>query len=95
VEDSFGLLEDRVRRAVERLKALQAEVESLRTEATAALRRAEKAEAGLAEAERREGADAEQTQKAAAMAAELKALRRERDEIRSRMEKLVGLLESL
>jgi FtsZ-binding cell division protein ZapB len=95
VEDSFELLEERVRRAVERLKSLSAEVEALRAEVAQANRRAEKAEAGLAAATRREGAGSDQVQKAAALAGELKAMRREREDVRARVEKLVGLLESL
>jgi predicted RNase H-like nuclease (RuvC/YqgF family) len=95
VEDSFKLLEDRVQRAAQRLKDLSAEAQALRAEVGQAKARAEKAERALAEAAGRKDRDAEDAKKADALAAELKTLRREREEIRDRVEKLVGLLESL
>jgi predicted RNase H-like nuclease (RuvC/YqgF family) len=93
VEDSFKLLEDRVHRAVGRLKELAAEAQSLRAELTTARARADKAEQTLAQASGRP--DAEEVKKAEALAREVRTLRRERDEIRSRIEKLVRILESL
>ena len=95
MEDSFKLLEDRVHRAAERLKALSAEGQALRAELAQAKSRAEKAEQALAAAAEREGAGAGEKRKAEALARELSTLKREREEIRDRIEKLVGLLESL
>jgi chaperonin cofactor prefoldin len=95
VEDSFKLLEDRVHRAAERLKELSSEAQSLKAELAQARGRADKAERALAEAEGRRGRDAEESKKAEALAAEVKVLRQEREEIRERIEKLIGLLESL
>jgi hypothetical protein len=95
VEDSFKLLEDRIHRAAERLKTLSAEGQALRAELAQAKSRAEKAEQALAAAKQREGAGTEQAEKAAGLARELTTLKREREEIRDRIEKLVGLLESL
>jgi predicted RNase H-like nuclease (RuvC/YqgF family) len=95
VEDSFKLLEDRVHRAAQRLKDLAAEAQSLRGELAQARGRAEKAERTLAEAGSRQGKDAEAGRRAEALAAEVKTLRQEREEIRQRIEKLVGLLEAL
>jgi predicted RNase H-like nuclease (RuvC/YqgF family) len=95
VEDSFKLLEDRIHRAAERLKTLSAEGQALRTELTQAKSRAEKAEQALAAAREREGTGAEEARKAEALAREVSTLKREREEIRDRIEKLVGLLESL
>ena len=95
MEDSFKLLEDRIHRAAQRLKDLSAEAQGLRAEVAQAKARAEKAERALAEAAGRPGRDAEDAKKAEAIAAEVKTLRREREEIRDRIEKLVGLLESL
>jgi NifB/MoaA-like Fe-S oxidoreductase len=95
VEDSFKLLEDRVHRAAERLKELSTEAQSLRGELAQARGRAEKAERALAEAEGKRGRDVEESKKTEALAAEVKTLRHERAEIRERIEKLIGLLESL
>jgi predicted RNase H-like nuclease (RuvC/YqgF family) len=95
VEDSFKLLEERVHKAAQRLKDLQGEAQSLRAELAQAKARADKAEQGLAQAASRQGADADEAKKAEALAREVKTLRREREEIRERVEKLVGLLESL
>jgi chromosome segregation ATPase len=94
VEDSFKLLEDRIHRAAERLKTLSAEGQALRAELAQAKSRAEKAEQALAAAAEREGTGAEEA-RAEALARELSTLKREREEIRDRVEKLVGLLESL
>ncbi|HSD65825.1 MAG TPA: hypothetical protein VLF95_03940 [Vicinamibacteria bacterium] len=95
MEDSFKLLEDRVHRAAQRLKDLTAEAQSLRGEVAQAKARAEKAEKALAEAAQRQGKDGADARKAEALAGEVATLRREREEIRARIEKLVGLLESL
>jgi predicted RNase H-like nuclease (RuvC/YqgF family) len=95
VDDSFKLLEDRVQRAAQRLKELSAESQSLRGELAQARGRAEKAERALAEAEGRQVRDADETRRAEALDAEVNGLRREREEIRQRIEKLVGLLEML
>jgi predicted RNase H-like nuclease (RuvC/YqgF family) len=95
VEDSFKLLEDRVHKAAQRLKDLSAEAQSLRAEVAQAKARAEKAERALAEAAGRRGGDAEDARRTQALASEVATLRRERDEIRDRIEKLVSLLEDL
>jgi predicted RNase H-like nuclease (RuvC/YqgF family) len=95
VEDSFKLLEERVHKAAQRLKDLSAEAQSLRAEVAQAKARAEKAERALAEAAGRPGKDTEDARRAEALAGEVASLRREREEIRDRIEKLVSLLESL
>jgi chromosome segregation ATPase len=95
VEDSFKLLEDRIHKAAQRLKDLGAEVQSLRADLAEARARAEKAERALAEAAGRQGAAGEEAKRAETVAAEVKTLRRERDEIRDRVVKLVGLLDRL
>jgi predicted RNase H-like nuclease (RuvC/YqgF family) len=95
VEDSFKLLEERIHKAAQRLKDLSAETQALRGEVGQAKARAEKAEKALADVVARQGRGDEETQKAEAVARELATLKRERAEIRSRIEKLVGVLESL
>jgi predicted RNase H-like nuclease (RuvC/YqgF family) len=95
VEDSFKLLEDRIHKAAQRLKDLSAEAQSLRADLAHAKARAEKAERALAEAVGRQGAEVDEAKKVEALAREVKTLRREREEIRDRVAKLVGLLERL
>jgi len=95
MEDSFKLLEDRVRRAAERLKELQAETRSLRGELAAATARGEEAERRLAAAAEQEGGHAEDTKRADGLAREVRALRREREEVRQRIARLVELLDGL
>jgi predicted nucleic acid-binding Zn-ribbon protein len=95
VEDSFKLLEDRVRRAAERLKELQSETESLRGELASAQSRAAEAEKRLEDAAGSEGSRARDSKKAESLAREVKALKKEREEIRSRIGRLVELLETL
>ena len=95
VEDSFKLLEDRIHKAAQRLKDLSAEAQSLRADLAQAKARAEKAEKALAEALVRQGTETDEAKKAEALAREVKTLRREREEIRERVAKLVGLLERL
>ncbi len=95
MEDSFKLLEERIHKAAHRLKELSAEGQALRAELSQAKSRAEKAEKALADAEARQGKGALEAEKAEALARELASLKRERSEIRNRIEKLVGVLESL
>ena len=95
MEDSFKLLEERIHKAAQRLKELSAEGQALRAELSQAKARAETAEKALADAEARQGKGAEEAEKAEALARELATLKRERSEIRNRIEKLVGVLESL
>jgi len=93
VEDSLKLLEERVHRAAERLAALSAEAQSLHAELAQAKDRASQAEQALAAATDRE--TGEDASRAELLQREVKVLRREREEIRARVEKLVSLLERL
>lgn len=95
MEDSFKLLEERIHKAARRLKELSAEAQSLRAELGEARTRAEKAEKALAEAVASRGADSEGDEATEAVARDLATLKRERAEIRARIAKLVGVLESL
>jgi hypothetical protein len=93
LEDGFALLEQRVQKAALRLRELQGENRTLRSELQSALTRAQKAEsearaAGERAADGRHEAGRAETE-------ELAELRRERDEVRRRIAKLVELLERL
>jgi chromosome segregation ATPase len=95
MEDSFKLLESRIHRAAERLKELQAQSETLRGELQQARARATAAEARLEE----QGGDgegrADLEKKVDALGREVKGLRREREELRVRIERLVELLDAV
>ena len=95
MEDSFKLLEDRILRAAARLKELQSETESLRGELATAQSRAEDAEKRLEEVADAESSLARDSKKAEGLTREVKTLKKEREEIRSRLGRLVELLETL
>ncbi len=92
MEDSFKLLEERVKKAVARLRELRSENEVLRGALTAAAARAGEAEQKLRAAGERTSGEAE-------AAVRLEAAEREAGDLRERQEKLrermVVLLESL
>lgn len=95
MEDSFKVLESRIHRAADRLKAQAAEGESLRAELKEARARASAAEEKLEQAAGGGEDEAEQTRKAEALGREVKTLKREREEIRARIERLVELLDTI
>lgn len=95
MEDSFKLLEERIRRAAERLKELQSENESLRKDLGESDGRAEKAEKKLEEVAEAGASRESASKKAETLARELKGLRKEREEIRTRLGRLLELLENL
>ena len=96
MDNAFDLLEQRVRRAAEALRRLQTENADLTKQhgrAQAALQQAEKA---LDAAERRPAApspaDAQQVD---TLQKELQAMRKDKDELRSRVARLVHVLDGL
>jgi predicted RNase H-like nuclease (RuvC/YqgF family) len=95
VEESFQLLEDRIQRAAERLKELQSENESLKAGLEEAQGRADGAEKELERLAGEQGESAAASKKAESLAREVKALKKEREEVRARIERLVELLETL
>ncbi len=93
MDDGFELLEQRVQKAAARLKDLQAENASLRSQLQSAVADGEKA---AREAAAKAGAGGgPEGQRSQATERELAELRRERDEIRGRIRKLVELLDTL
>ncbi len=91
MDDHFDLLEQRVQKAAARLGELKAENAKLRSEIRAATARAEKAELAARSAAR-PPADADELARARAAAAELAS---EREAVRTRLRKLLELLERL
>ena len=95
MEDSFKLLEEKIKKAATRLKELRAANETLQGELDQAHQRAEKAEKKLEKAGEAEGSREGAAKKADGLAREVKALKKEREEIRDRLGRLLELLESL
>jgi len=110
VEDSFKLLEERVGKAAARLRELRSENETLRGELKAAATRAQKSEeaqrAAVARAEKAESERKAAAERAAAAERqatasathggdEVEELRRQSEQLRQRMLKLLQVLEKL
>jgi predicted nucleic acid-binding Zn-ribbon protein len=96
VENAFDLLEERVRRAADALRRLQAENADLKKQLGGAQAALGKAERALEAAEKHKAAaSSEDGRRAEAMSQELAALRRDRDELRTRIGRLLDALEGL
>jgi predicted RNase H-like nuclease (RuvC/YqgF family) len=95
VEDGFDLLEQKVRKAADLVRRLQGENKELRTELSRAQGRLGEVESRLDAADRRRGSSEEETQKMDGLAREVRTLRQEREEVRTRIAKLVEVLDSL
>lgn len=95
MENSFDLLEEKVRKAADLVRRLRKENKALDEEVTQARGRLEAAEKSLQAIERQKGASEDQQKELEAKDQELKALRRERDEVKSRIARIVEVLETL
>jgi FtsZ-binding cell division protein ZapB len=95
VEEGFEELEQKVRKAADLVRRLQAENKELRTELVRAQGRLGDSERRLEAAAKRHGASEEEAQKLDGLLREVRALRQEREEVRSRIAKLVDVLDSL
>jgi chromosome segregation ATPase len=97
MEKGFALLEDKVRKAADLVVRLRRENGNLQDEASrlrSMVQQMEKA-ARAAAPPREKGPSPEDAKRLAALEQELKDLRRERDDIRGRIARLVDVLESL
>jgi len=95
MENSFDLLEDRVRKAADLVKRLRKENRSLEESVGSARGRLQEAEKRLAALEKDRGPAAKEGPEREGLEREVKALRQQRDEVRQRIAKLVEVLESL
>jgi chromosome segregation ATPase len=106
VDDGFKLLEEKVKRAAERMRQLASENQLLKAavaQGTSSLeeaaRRAEAADKRREAAEKRlrevPRINPEEAERLESLAGEVKGLRREREEIRARIAKLVETLDGL
>jgi predicted nucleic acid-binding Zn-ribbon protein len=94
VENAFDLLEERVRRAAEALRRLQADNGELKKQLVRAQGALQHSEKALEEALKAK-ASAEDASKAEGPNRELMTLRREREELRARLARLVEVLDGL
>ena len=95
MQDSFELLEEKVRRAAELVKALRQENKDLEQQRRAAEARLKEAEKGLQALEKQKGSAAADHKRAEALDGEVATLRREREEIRKRIARMVEVLDEL
>jgi predicted nucleic acid-binding Zn-ribbon protein len=95
MEESFEVLEERVRKAVDLVSRLKQRNQSLEADLTKARAGLEEAEKRLRSREKKQGASGEQSKQIDELGREVKTLRDERAEIRLRIAKLVDALEGL
>ena len=96
MDDSFELLEEKVRRAADLVRRLRRENRTLEDDASKAKARLQEAEKRLSSVEKQltapSGPDPEVVK---ALEADLKSLRAEREEVRKRIGRLVEMLDGL
>jgi len=95
MENSFELLEEKVRKAVELVKRLRKENKDLHDAVEKAGPRLQELEKKVEAAEKHRGAASADAAKMESLARELKDLRHEREEIRGRIARLVEALDAL
>jgi predicted nucleic acid-binding Zn-ribbon protein len=95
VQDSFELLEEKVRRAAELVKALRQENKDLEQQRRQAETRLKEAEKGLQALEKQKGDVAADHKRVEALDGEVATLRREREEIKKRLARLIEVLDDL
>lgn len=96
VENAFDLLEERVRRAAETLRRLQGENADLKKQLSRAQGALQQAERAIEAAEKRQAAGSpEDRRKLEALGEEAVVLRKEREEVRVRMARIVEILDGL
>jgi hypothetical protein len=95
MENTFDLLEEKVRRTVDLVKRLRKENKGLEEDLQRARGRLDQAEKTLHALEGERGTHNEKAGQAEALAKEIKVLRQEREDVRGRIGKLVEALEGL
>ena len=95
MQDSFELLEEKVRRAAELVRTLRQENKELEQQRRTAETRLKEAEKGLQALEKQKGAATADHKRVEALDAEVGTLRREREEIKKRLARLIDVLDEL
>jgi uncharacterized protein involved in exopolysaccharide biosynthesis len=95
MENSFDLLEQKVRKAAELVRRLRKENGSLEESLAAARSRVQEAEKRLSALEKERTHTSKDSRDREGLEREVKALRQQRDEVRQRIARLVEVLDSL
>jgi chromosome segregation ATPase len=95
MENSFDLLEEKVRRTVDMVKRLRKENKGLDEDLARGRARLDQAEKALQSLERERGVQSAQSGQLESLAKEIKVLRQEREDVRGRIAKLVEALDGL
>jgi predicted RNase H-like nuclease (RuvC/YqgF family) len=95
MQDSFELLEGRIRKAADLVKRLRHENVRLGEDLEKTRKKAAEAEKRVNAAGQREGSDPQMSKRVEELDQEVAVLRHEREEIRRRIEKLVTVLDEL
>ena len=95
MDNSFDLLEEKVRRTVDLVKRLRKENKGLDDDLSRARSRLEQAEKALRSLEQARDAQGAQSGQVENLGKEIKVLRQEREDVRGRIAKLVEVLEGL
>jgi predicted nucleic acid-binding Zn-ribbon protein len=96
VDNAFDLLEERVRRAADALRRLQGENADLKRELGGAQAALAKAERALEAAQKQKvGQNPDDARRLETLGQEVQVLRREREELRTRVGRLLQALEGL
>ena len=95
MDDSFKLLEEKVKKAAELVRRLREENRGLSEELGRVRPRLSELEKSIQSLEKQRGASADETRKLEALAAEVQRLRDERTEVRQRIARLVEVLDGL
>jgi FtsZ-binding cell division protein ZapB len=95
MDESFDLLEERIRKAAELVQRLKGENARLSEELESARKRGAEAEKRAGGTDKKGAGHAELQAKLDGLTQEVGGLREEREEIRRRIERLVSILEAL
>lgn len=95
MDDSFQVLEQKVRKAADLVTRLRKQNDELERVVADLRPKLERAEQRLALLEKEKGGAADDVRKAEALTRELKSLREEREEVRRRIGRLVEVLDGL
>jgi uncharacterized protein involved in exopolysaccharide biosynthesis len=95
MDDSFKLLEEKVKKAAELVRRLRDENHGLSEELGKVRPRLQELEKSIQSLEKQRGASAEESRKLEALGSEVQRLREERVEVRQRIARLVEVLDGL
>lgn len=95
MQNAFEVLEEKVKKAAGVVQRLRDENKAMSEELGRLRPRLESAEKAMSSLQKDRGASAEETKKTAALAGEVETLRKEREEIRQRIARMVSVLDSL